>query len=336
MTTTPASVEELSMQGALNRALDEILRDNDNALIFGEDVGALGGVFRITDGLQARYGADRVFDTPLAESAIIGTSVGLAMNGFIPIPEIQFDGFAFPAMNQIVTQLARMTYRSRGRMSMPVTLRLPSFGGIKAPEHHGESLESIFTHVPGLKIAVPSTPVDAYQLLHQSVAEPDPVIFMEPKSRYWNRATFEPGDPSEWLPVGASRIVREGKHATLIAWGAMTAHCLQVAELAAEDGVQLEVLDLRWLRPLDHTAIIESVTKTRRAVIVHEAPVTMGFGAELASLISEKAFDTLRAPVARVGGYDVPYPSGALEDEYLPSIDRVLGAVQKVLEHRRG
>ncbi|KAD3436383.1 alpha-ketoacid dehydrogenase subunit beta [Arthrobacter yangruifuii] len=326
-------MEHLSMQAALNRALAETLAEDPRAVVLGEDVGRLGGVFRITDGLQARFGAERVFDTPLAESGILGMSVGLAMAGFHPIPEVQFDGFAYPAINQIVTQLARMNYRSRGTMPMPVTLRVPSFGGIRAPEHHGESLEALFAHVPGLKVVSPSSPHEAYHLLKSSVAVPDPVIFMEPKCRYWQKGDVFLDDAG---PLQGSKVVRPGKHVTLIAWGAMVARCLQVAELAAEDGIEVEVLDLRWLKPIDAEGLAASVARTRRAVVVHEAPLTSGLGAEVAALITERCFDTLRAPVGRVTGFDVPYPSGDLEDEYIPNIDRILFGIQRVLEYRRG
>ena len=334
----PATVT-LSMQQALNRALDEILAENPKAVIFGEDCGRLGGVFRITDGLQAKHGERRVFDTPLAESGILGLAAGLAMAGFHPIPEVQFDGFAYPAINQIVCQIARLNYRSRGTLPMPVTLRVPSFGGIRAPEHHGESLEALFAHVPGLKVVSPSNPHEAYHLLKYAVARPDPVVFMEPKSRYWqkgvvNLAQGEAGN-GDYSPTGA-QVARAGRHVTLVAWGAMVARCLQVAELAAEDGIDVEVLDLRWLKPIDAAALAASVGKTRRAVVVHEAPLTSGLGAEVAQLITEGCFDTLRAPVERVTGFDVPYPSGDLEDEYVPNIDRILFGIQRVLEYRRG
>jgi 2-oxoisovalerate dehydrogenase E1 component beta subunit len=290
----------------------------------------------VTDGLQDKFGEQRVFDTPLAESAIMGMSVGLAMAGWRPVPEIQFDGFSYPAIDQIVNQVARMHYRSRGTLGMPITLRLPSFGGIRAPEHHGESLESLFAHVPGLKVVSPSSPSEGYHLLRQAIADPDPVIFMEPKSRYWQRENFDPAEPVEALPVGRSRVVRRGRHATLVAWGAMVSRCERVAELAAEDGVELEVLDLRWLKPIDAEGLAESVARTRRAVVVHEAPLTAGLGGEVSALITERCFGEMRAPVQRVAGFDVPYPSGSLEDEYLPSIDRVLTAVQTALEYRRG
>jgi 2-oxoisovalerate dehydrogenase E1 component beta subunit len=332
-TGSPASATVMSMQQALNRALDEVLADNPKAVIFGEDCGRLGGVFRITDGLQAKHGAQRVFDTPLAESGILGMSVGLAMAGFHPVPEVQFDGFAYPAINQIVCQIARMNYRSRGRLPMPITLRVPSFGGIRAPEHHGESLEALFAHVPGLKVVSPSNPHEAYHLLKYACTRPDPVIFMEPKSRYWQKG--EVGLRDGGCPTGA-KVMREGRHLTLVAWGAMVSRCLQVAELAAEDGIDVEVLDLRWLKPIDAEALAGSIRKTRRAVVVHEAPLTSGLGAEVAQLITQSCFDTLKAPVERVTGFDVPYPSGDLEDEYIPNIDRILFGVQRVLEYKRG
>ncbi|MFJ4168651.1 alpha-ketoacid dehydrogenase subunit beta [Paenarthrobacter sp. NPDC089714] len=339
---TKTRVEHLSMQQALNRALDDVLAEDPKAVIFGEDCGKLGGVFRITDGLQAKHGEDRVFDTPLAESGILGMSVGLAMAGFHPIPEVQFDGFAYPAINQIVCQIARMNYRSRGALPMPITLRVPSFGGIRAPEHHGESLEALFAHVPGLKVVSPSTPHDAYHLLKYAASRPDPVIFMEPKSRYWQKGPVDVATavPAEETNDGGSltgaRAARRGRHVTLVAWGAMVARCLQVAELAAEDGIDVEVLDLRWLKPIDAEALATSVAKTRRAVVVHEAPLTSGLGAEVAQLITQQCFNSLKAPVERITGFDVPYPSGDLEDEYLPTIDRILYGIQRVLEYRRG
>lgn len=330
-TAADVPVVELSMQQAINRALRELLAEDPDVLVFGEDVGALGGVFRVTDGLQKEFGDKRVFDTPLAESAIMGMAVGLAMNGWRPVPELQFDGFAYPAIDQIVNQVARMNYRTRGAAPMPITLRLPSFGGIQAPEHHGESLEAIFAHTPGLKVAVPSDPEEAYGLLLQSVRSDDPVVYMEPKSRYWDRRPVRLREPSS--PIGASRIVRPGRHATLIAWGAMVQRCVQVAELAAEDGVELEVLDLRWLKPIDTTGLAESVSRTKRAVVVHEAPLTAGLGAEISALVTENCFGDLAAPVQRVTGFDVPYPAGPLEPQYLPTIDRVLFAVQRTLEY---
>ena len=337
-TSSETRVEQLSMQQALNRALDDVLAENPKAVILGEDCGRLGGVFRITDGLQAKHGEDRVFDTPLAESGILGMSVGLAMAGFHPIPEVQFDGFTYPAINQIVCQIARMNYRSRGTLPMPITLRVPSFGGIRAPEHHGESLEALFAHVPGLKVVSPSTPHDAYHLLKYAASRPDPVIFMEPKSRYWQKGPVDvtADETNDGGSLTGARVARQGRHVTLVAWGAMVARCQQVAELAAEDGIDVEVLDLRWLKPIDAEALATSVAKTRRAVVVHEAPLTSGLGAEVAQLITQHCFDTLKAPVERVTGFDVPYPSGDLEDEYIPNIDRILYGIQRVLEYRRG
>ncbi|GHC91409.1 2-oxoisovalerate dehydrogenase subunit beta [Nocardiopsis terrae] len=330
-TTVESAVVELSMQQAINRALRVLLTEDPDVLVFGEDVGALGGVFRVTDGLQKEFGDQRVFDTPLAESAIMGMAVGLAMNGWRPVPELQFDGFAYPAVDQIVNQVARMNYRTRGAAPMPITLRLPSFGGIQAPEHHGESLEALFAHTPGLKVVAPSDPAEAYSLLLQSVRSDDPVVYMEPKARYWDRRPVRLSEPTD--PIGTSRIVRPGRHATLVAWGAMVHRCVQVAELAAEDGVELEVLDLRWLKPIDAAGLAASVARTKRAVVVHEAPLTAGLGAEVAALITENCFRELAAPVQRVTGFDVPYPAGPLEPQYLPTIDRVLLAVQRTLEY---
>jgi 2-oxoisovalerate dehydrogenase E1 component beta subunit len=332
-TAVRSSTETLSMQEAINRALADSLAQDDRVLVFGEDVGVLGGVFRMTDGLQARFGEDRVFDTPLAESGILGYAVGLAMAGWRPVPEIQFDGFVFPGYDQLVSQLARMTNRSRSRFPMPITLRVPSFGGIRAPEMHGESLETYFMHVPGLKVVTPADPHEAYHLLSAAIRMPDPVVFMEPKSRYWNRGevSFEGGSD-----IHGARIARRGRHLTLVCWGSMVQRCLKVAELAVEDGLDLEVLDLRWLSPIDEPALLESIRRTGRAVVVHEAPLTVGPGAEIAALLAHGAFHELKAPVERVTGFDVPTPSGDLEDEFIPSIDRILYGVQRALEYRRG
>lgn len=332
----PVSTQTLPMQKALNLALEHGLAADDRTLIFGEDVGRLGGVFRITDGLQQRFGVDRVFDTPLAEAGIAGIAVGLAIAGWRPVAEMQFDGFSYPAVDQIVNQVARLRARSRGVLGMPITIRVPSFGGIRAPEHHGESMESLYAHVPGLKVVSPSNPHDAYHLLRQAIADPDPVIFMEPKSRYWHKGEVSFDEETLGENPYTARVVRRGRHLTLVAWGAMVARCLQVAEFAAEDGVEIEVLDLRWLKPIDEATIVESVGRTKRAIVVHEAPLTAGLGAEVSSLISEHCFADLKGPVVRVTGYDVPYPSGRLEDEYIPSPDRILSAVQRVLEYRRG
>ncbi|HXM57748.1 MAG TPA: alpha-ketoacid dehydrogenase subunit beta [Candidatus Dormibacteraeota bacterium] len=322
---------ELSMVQALNAALRHCLREDPRTMVFGEDVGALGGVFRVTDGLQREFGSSRVFDTPLAESGIVGISVGLAMAGWRPVPEIQFDGFSFPALDQVLTNLAKYRGRSRGAYSMPVTLRLPSFGGIGGPEHHSESPETLYAHTAGLKVVAPSGAQEAFDLLVLAISDPDPVVFLEPKSRYWAREEVSLYRASV-LPVGRARVVRSGSHATLVAWGAMVARCLEVAAAAEEDGVSLEVLDLRWLAPLDEDALVESVSRTGRAVVVHEAPRTAGFGAEVAARLMERCFGSLRAPVLRVTGWDVPYPAASVEQAYIPSVDRVLMAVQRVLD----
>jgi len=334
-TEAPAmtGVETLSVQQALNRALADELASDSRVLAFGEDVGKLGGVFRVTDGLQARFGEQRVFDTPLAESSILGVSVGLAIAGFKPVPEVQFDGFSYPAFNQIVSQVARYRYRSRGRITMPITLRMPSYGGIRAPEMHGESTETFWSHVAGLKVVSPANAHEAYHLLRAAIQDPDPVIFMEPKSRYWQKSEVDFGDSGG---TQGAKIVRPGKHLSILTWGAMVSRSLQAAEAAAEDGVQVEVVDLRWLSPIDTATLVESVSRTKRAVVVHEAPRSVGVGAEVSARITERCFDVLKAPVARVTGYDVPTPSGPLEDEYIPSVHRILLGVQQVLEYRRG
>lgn len=318
------------MVQALNAALRHCLREDPRTLVFGEDVGRLGGVFRVTDGLQQEFGEARVFDTPLAESGIVGIAIGLAMAGWRPVPEIQFDGFSFPALDQVLTNVAKYRGRSRGAYDMALALRLPSFGGIGGPEHHSESPETLYAHTAGLKVVSPSGPQEAFHLLVQAVEDPDPVIFLEPKSRYWAKEDVLLIPCS--LPVGRARVVRAGEHATLIAWGAMVQRCLEVARAAEEDGVSLEVLDLRWLAPLDEETLVESVSRTGRAVVVHEAPLTGGFGAEVSARLMERAFRDLRAPVLRVTGWDVPYPAASVEHEYVPSLDRILLAVQRVLD----
>lgn len=323
---------ELTMVQALNAALRHCLAEDPRTLLFGEDVGRLGGVFRVTDGLQAEFGEKRVFDTPLAESGIVGIAVGLAMAGWRPLPEIQFDGFSFPALDQLMTNVAKYRARSRGAYAMPITLRLPSYGGIGGPEHHSESPETIYAHTAGLKVVIPSGAQEAFDLLVAAIRDPDPVVFMEPKSRYWARAEvrLEPGG----LPIGTAQVVRAGGHATLIAWGPMVLRCLQAAAAAAEDGVELEVIDLRSLVPLDEATLAASVARTGRAVVVHEAPLTAGFGAEVSARLMERCFADLQAPVGRVTGWDVPYPTASMEDEYIPSVHRVLLAVREVLEYQ--
>jgi pyruvate dehydrogenase E1 component beta subunit len=295
----------------------------------GEDVGKLGGVFRVTDGLQKDFGEDRVIDTPLAESGIVGTAIGLCLRGYRPVCEIQFDGFVFPAFDQIVSQLAKMRARSRGAVRLPVTIRIPFGGGIGAVEHHSESPEAYFAHTAGLKVVAVSNPVDAYWGIQQAIAHPDPIIFLEPKRRYWEKAQVDTGATPE--PLFGARVVRGGDDLTLLAYGPMVKTALQAAEAAAEEGRSLEVIDLRSLSPLDLEPVVESVRRTGRCVVVHEAPVTLGLGAEIAARVTEQCFFSLEAPVLRVGGYDIPYPPSKLEEEYLPDLDRVLHAVDRSL-----
>jgi 2-oxoisovalerate dehydrogenase E1 component beta subunit len=322
---------EVTMAQGLNEALRRSLDSDDRVLVLGEDIGKLGGVFRITDRLQEEFGEQRVFDTPLAESGILGFSIGLALRGFRPIAEMQFDSFAYPSLNQTISHAAKYRFRSRGRLGVPLVVRIPYGGGIGAAEHHSESPETYYAHTAGLKVVVPATPLDAFDLLEQAIADPDPVIFLEPKSRYWAKEEGEFG--ADGMPIGKSRIVREGSEATLIAYGAMVDTCLEVAAAASDDGVEIEVIDLRSLVPFDLEGVAGSVKKTGRAVVVHEAPLTAGFGAEVVAQVAEEAFLHLEAPILRVTGFDLPYPPAKLEEHYLPSVDRILGAVDRVLSY---
>jgi 2-oxoisovalerate dehydrogenase E1 component subunit beta len=322
---------QVTMAAALNEALRYSMREDPHVVILGEDVGRLGGVFRITDKLQKEFGEERVLDTPLAESGIVGAAIGMAMYGMRPVCEMQFDGFTYPAFEQIVSHLAKYGSRSRGRMRLPVVIRIPYGGGIGAVEHHSESLEAYFTHTAGLKVVTPSTPTDAFHLLVRSIQDPDPVIFLEPKRRYWIREDVEL--KPNGLPIGKAVIRREGSDVTLITYGPSVRTCQEACEEAAADGVEIELIDLRSLIPLDLETIMESVKKTGRAVVVHEAQVTSGFGGEIAARIMEDDFLSLQAPVVRVGGFDIPYPPAKLEDVHLPDVDRVLDAVDKVLNY---
>jgi len=312
---------------ALNEGLRAAMDADPKVLIMGEDVGKLGGVFRVTDGLQKDFGEDRVIDTPLAESGIIGTAIGLAMRGYRPICEIQFDGFVYPAFDQIVSQLAKMHYRSKGTVSLPVTVRIPFGGGIGAVEHHSESPEAYFSHTAGLKVVACSNPADAFHMIQQSVASDDPVIFLEPKRRYWEKAEFDPTATPD--PLHQARVVRTGSDLTIAAYGPMVKVALDAATAAEDDGRQLEVIDLRSLSPLDSDTVVQSVRRTGRLVVVHEVPVTLGLGSELAARVTEQAFYSLEAPVLRVGGFDTPYPPSRLEEDFLPDLDRVLDAVDR-------
>jgi pyruvate dehydrogenase E1 component beta subunit len=317
--------QTLTLGKALNLGLRRAMEDDAKVVLMGEDIGRLGGVFRITDGLQKDFGDDRVVDTPLAEAGIVGTAVGLAMRGYRPVCEIQFDGFVFPAYNQLVTQVAKIHTRSRGKLPMPVVIRIPFGGGIGAVEHHSESPEAYFAHTAGLKVVAVSNPVDAYWGIQQAIASPDPVIFLEP--RYWDKAEVDT-DASPG-PLFSSRVVRGGDDVTVLAYGPMVKTALQAAQAAEEEGRSLEVVDLRTISPLDLEPVYESVRRTGRCVVVHEAPVTLGLGAEIAARVTETCFHSLEAPVLRVGGYDTPYPPSKLEEEYLPDLDRVLDAVDR-------
>ena len=314
---------------ALNEGLRRAMDRDPKVLIMGEDVGKLGGVFRVTDGLQKDFGEDRVIDTPLAESGIVGTAIGLAMRGYRPVCEIQFDGFVYPAFDQIVSQLAKVHYRSKGRMRLPVTIRIPFGGGIGAVEHHSESPEAYFVHTAGLKVVACSNAVDAFHMIQQAIACDDPVIFFEPKRRYWEKSELDPDATPD--PLHQARVVRPGRDVTLAAYGPMVRVALDAATAAEDDGHQLEVVDLRTLSPLDTETLLESVRRTGRLVVVHEAPATLGVGAELAARVTEEAFYSLQAPVLRVTGFDTPYPSSRLEEDFLPDLDRVLDAVDRSL-----
>ncbi|MFC1410253.1 alpha-ketoacid dehydrogenase subunit beta [Streptacidiphilus sp. N1-12] len=324
------AAEKWTMVKALNEALRRSLDENPKTLIMGEDVGRLGGVFRVTDGLHKDFGEERVIDTPLAESGIVGTAIGLALRGYRPVVEIQFDGFVYPAFDQIVTQLAKMHARALGHVKLPVTIRIPFAGGIGAVEHHSESHEAYFAHTAGLKVVAPSNPEDAYWMLRQAVASDDPVVFLEPKRRYWDKAVFDPGTAPA-IGLHQARVARPGRDLTLIAYGPMVKVCLEAAEAAAADGLNLEVVDLRSLSPVDFDTLAASVSRTGRAVVVHEAPVFLGMGAELAARITERCFYSLEAPVLRVGGYFAPYPPSRVEDSFLPDLDRVLDAVDRAM-----
>jgi 2-oxoisovalerate dehydrogenase E1 component beta subunit len=322
---------EVTMVAALNAALRDAMQADPRTLVFGEDVGALGGVFRVTEGLQDEFGTERVFNTPIAEAGIAGICVGLAMAGWRPIAEMQFDGFSYPALDQVISHVAKYRERTRGRVPMPVVIRIPSFGGIKGKEHHGESPETYYAHTAGLKVVVPSSPLDAYRLLRRSIDDPDPVIFLEPKSRYWSKE--DGGLTTDGPGIGSARTVREGGACVLITFGAMVGRCLEAASALAEEGIECAVLDLRSLVPLDVDAIAGQVRATGRAVVVHEAPLTLGMGAEVVARIVEEAFDHLEAPVLRVTGPDVPYPPASLEQHYLPSVERIAEAVRTVVAY---
>ncbi len=322
---------KVTMAKALNAGLRRALEADPKVVLAGEDIGKLGGVFRVTEGLQKDFGQHRVIDSPLAESGIVGTAVGMALRGYRPVCEIQFDGFVFPAFDQIVSQVAKMHFRSRGLLTMPIVIRIPFGGGIGAVEHHSESPEAYFAHTAGLKVVACSNPVDAYWMIQQAVASDDPVIFFEPKRRYHEKAELD--ETATPPPLHSAQVVREGSQLTLLCYGPMVKTCLDAAAAAAEDGLDLEVIDLRTLSPLDLATVLPSVRKTGRVITVHEATVNLGLGAELAARIGEQCFYSLEAPVLRVGGFDIPYPPSRIEDEYLPDLDRILDAVDRSLAY---
>ncbi len=322
-----ANFVEMPIAKAINAGLRKAMSDDAKVLVFGEDVAQLGGVFRVTEGLHAEFGDSRIFNSPIAESGIVGTAIGLAMRGYRPVAEIQFDGFIFPAFDQITTQLAKMQNRSEGFHPMPVVIRVPFGGGIGAVEHHSESPEAYFAHTPGLRVVTPSNANDAYWMIQQSIASTDPVMFFEPKRRYWQKSQVNLD--SAPLDLHSARVVREGTDVTIATYGPMVHTSLQAAEVAASEGISIEVIDLRSLSPIDFPTIIASVEKTGRLVTVSEAPNSFSVASEIAARITEECFFHLQAPVLRVGGFDIPYPAAKLEEIFLPDADRILEAVDR-------
>jgi 2-oxoisovalerate dehydrogenase E1 component beta subunit len=325
------SVESLSMAKALNLGLQAALAADPKVLLMGEDIGKLGGVFRVTEGLQAEFGDKRVLDTPLAESGIVGTAIGLAMRGYRPVCEIQFDGFIFPGFDQITSQLAKLTARHEGSLQLPVVIRVPFGGHIGAVEHHQESPEAYFAHTPGLRVVSPATPHDAYWMIQDAITSPDPVLFFEPKSRYWPKGDVDFAERG--APLHASRVVRAGTEVTLVGYGPMVSMLLQAAEVAQGEGTSIEVVDLRSISPIDWEPLLESVRKTGRLIVAHEAPGFVSVGSEIAATVTERAFYSLEAPVLRVAGFDTPFPPAKLESAYLPDVDRILEAVDRSLAY---
>jgi len=323
--------EKVTLARALNLGLRRAMEADDKVVLMGEDIGKLGGVFRITDALQKDFGEHRVIDSPLAESGILGTAVGLAMRGYRPVVEIQFDGFVYPAFDQIVSQVAKMHARSQGDLLMPMVIRIPYGGGIGAVEHHSESPEAYFAHTAGLRVVSPSNPVDGYWMIQQAIRCDDPVVFFEPKRRYWEKAELDAAATPE--PLFAGRVARPGRDVTLACYGPMVRTCLDAAAAVAGEGVEIEVLDLRTLSPLDIDLVCASVERTGRLVVAHEATTFLGMSAEIAAMVTERCFYSLEAPVLRVGGFHAPYPPSRLEEHYLPDLDRVLDAVDRALAY---
>jgi pyruvate dehydrogenase E1 component beta subunit len=322
---------EMTIAKAINAGIQKQMQKNQKILVFGEDVAELGGVFRVTEGLLDEFGSNRVFNSPIAESGIVGTAIGLAMRGYRPIAEIQFEGFVYPAFDQIVSQLAKLTNRSEGNLSMPVVIRIPYGGGIGAVEHHSESPEAYFAHTAGLRVISPSNPNDAYWMIQQAIESNDPVIFFEPKRRYWLKGSVDLDDPP--TSMHQAKVLREGTQVTLVSYGPMVVTALQAADLATAEGISLEVIDMRSLSPIDFPTILKSVTKTGRLVIASEASTSFSVASEVAAKIGELAFYNLEAPVLRVGSFDVPYPPAKLEELFLPDADRILEAVDRSLSY---
>ena len=324
---------EMTLGKALGAGLAQAMRDDDRVVILGEDIGRLGGVFRITDGLIDEFGAARVIDTPLAESGIVGTAVGLAFRGYRPVVEIQFDGFVYPAFDQIVSQVAKLHYRTQGRVKMPITIRIPWAGGIGAAEHHSESPEAYIVHTAGLRVIAVSNPQDAYRCLRQAIASDDPVIFFEPKRLYHHKGEVDLDAPlADAVPMGLAQVVRPGRDATVLTYGAMVSTALDAAAAAEDDSIDLEVIDLRSLSPVDYDTVAASVRRTGRVVVAHEASREAGVAAEVIASITELCFEYLEAPPLRVTGHDIPYPPAKLEKHHLPDLDRILDAVDRVLD----
>jgi 2-oxoisovalerate dehydrogenase E1 component beta subunit len=326
-------MSKLTMARAINAGLRRALERDPKVLIMGEDIGKLGGVFRVTESLQKDFGEDRVIDTPLAESGIVGTAIGMALRGYRPVVEIQFDGFVYPAFDQIVCQVAKMRARSLGKIKLPIVIRIPVGGGIGAVEHHSESNEAYFAHTAGLRVVACSNPEDAYWMIQQAIECDDPIIYYEPKRRYHEKGELDVTAAAAPRSLFEATVARPGEHVTLAAYGPMVKVCLDAATAAAEEGKSIEVIDLRSLSPLDMEVLAASVEKTGRLVVVHEAPTFLGLGAEIAAAVSQRCFYHLQSPVLRVGGYNIPYPPSRLEEEFLPDLDRVLDGVDRALAY---
>ncbi|MFJ6027471.1 alpha-ketoacid dehydrogenase subunit beta [Pseudarthrobacter sp. NPDC092424] len=323
---------QMTFARAINTGLRKSLENDPKVVLLGEDIGTLGGVFRVTDGLQKDFGKHRVVDTPLAESGIVGTAVGLAYRGYRPVVEIQFDGFIYPAFDQIVSQVAKLHYRTRGAVKMPITIRVPFGGGIGSPEHHSESPEAYFTHTSGLRVVTVSNPQDAHTVIQQAIACDDPVLYFEPKRRYHDKGEVDESiDPGSAFPMEQARVLTQGSDVTLVAYGPLVKTCLDVAAAAADEGIAIEVIDLRSLAPVDYGTVVASVRKTGRMVITHEAGQSGGVGAEVAASITERCFYYLESAPVRVTGFDVPYPYSKVEMHHLPGLDRILDGVDRAL-----